>query len=467
MTQRISLLLAATALLAAAANLSADEKKYLLSKTPVFQVGDVAVAKGTETLSQSVTLKTKEVVKAGEVNKRDHCVCEVLEVDKAGKIQAFRVTIVSAEAKHETAAPTKELKAISLAKVHFTAKRDGMTFKPDTTTVVSEKHEKLTASQIYRLKDICKDDITFPAHPEPDVLLMPSEPVPVGHTWQPSAKTLKRWIKESGGAPLPAEVVHAKFTLVSVTNGVALVQGDLRARFGAGPEAVEAPAQLTCKIDTRSGRWNGTSMKVDFDHSIGGVTVKVKARSPSTVTFTRGKGKASALPKKVHKLGWKPPGKDTNGQIHKPLGLSLNIPEGYIIQTPPKQGDVVLVYVKPKLGANIRVTTSDLAVPGDLADFIRVFEASVKGSIEIVSKERLSLPGNVPAVLIAGKMQAGQTEVALLTVMATDGQRLVSVTGARQSKDKESLAELRAAVKSLRLFEKTAPKPKEKDKEKD
>ena len=447
----------AAALFGTVSALLADEKLYHLSKVPKFRVGDRAVAKGTDVSEDTVTIADGKVVSKKKTIKDARIVYEVTEVDKAGKIQAFRISIISAKAKFNITLPEPDKKQIAVEKIHFVARRKGLKFGADTTTVVSEKDKTLKASQIWLLKEHCDDEISFPMYQEEDVLLMPTEPVPVEHKWKSSREMLDRWTEASVAAKdLKGKAISAEFQFVSVTDGIALVEGNVVVEITFAGKRQKISAKVTERIDTKSGRWVGSAFSGPIVLKVQGAVVKIDGRNEDTASFKPGKGKVSALPEKIFKLGWKRPGKDTNNHIDKTNGFSLNVPKSYTAQKPPPDSPNLAQFVN-KRGFVIGVVCEDCDRPMDIDEVVRSYLASMREDPDpipgyaVTEREYFTLPNNVPAVLLAGKAYDGK--MTILVIMAMDGSRFMSVSASAPTDMKDLLAELKKTLKSLRTFE--------------
>lgn len=445
----------AAALLGMACPLPAGQKLYHLSQVPKFRVGDRTVQRHSDSEVSSVASGGK-VVQERRRRKESHCVHEVLEVDKAGKVQALRVTIVSTEAHIVAKSTGSDKKDVAIEKIRFVARRKGLYFHGDTTMVVSEKAAKLKASQIWLLKQFCREGISFAAYSEGDAMLLSASPVPVGHSWKPSRKVLDEWVKANPVAKaIGGKALSAELKLVSIKDDIALVKIKmlLEAYLPGLKLKMKIPVVLAWNIDTGSGRWTGKSFSAALSHKEQGATLKVDGLGKLTNTFTPGKGKASALPGKLFKLGWEPPTKDSNSHKYPAKGFSLNVPAGYAAKQ-IKPGGLGLAEFENKLGAKIRVYGGPKLLPVDVEDYVGFVEAAmrrVRDDYKLVERKDLVLPGNVPAVLLV--WQLGDAEVPILTLTAFDGPRVLTVRGTASTADKRDLAEMRQVLKTLRVFE--------------
>lgn len=445
----------AVALLGMACPLPAGQKLYHLGKVPRFRVGDKAVEKQTDFHEVSSIASGGKILQEVRGRKEFHCIHEVLEVDKAGKVQAFRVTIVSAKAHIVAKSTGSAKKDVAIEKIHFVARRKGLYFHADTTTVVSEKAAKLKASQIWLLKEFCREGISFAAYSEGDALLLSARPVPVGHSWKPSRKLLDAWAKANPAAKaMGGKALSFELKFVSVKDDIAVVKGDalLEAYLPGAKLPLKFPTVFTADIDTGSGRWTGASSSGSLSREGQGGTFRLRGRVEQTSTFTAGKGKASALPAQLHDLGWKPPGKDANSHKDPAKGFSVNVPAGYApMQLQP--GDPALAAFAGKRGASIRVDDASSPLPLDVEEFVGDFRVKIRQAMrdyKLLERKSLILPGNVPAVLLVG--QAYDGKVATLTVVAFDGPRVLSASGSARTANKRDLAEVRKALMTLRVF---------------
>lgn len=461
MTRHVKVALFAAACLGASAAAWAEPKLYHLSKVPKFRVGDRARSKYTETQTRTVTLTGGAIGEKKTEREEGRSINEVLEVDAAGKIQAFRVTIVSEKVTEAVSLPKPRAskKDTALEKIHFVARRKGSKLYPDPTSVVGEKAGKLKASEISVLREHLEGDVKFPGWAELQAGLMPAQPVPVGHAWEPSRQAMDRFAEESEKAKkMGGKLLGAKFELVSVTDGVPLVKGVLRVEAIVAGKREAMTANLTAKIDTESGLWLEEVMSMATSIKRDGLTFDMTSQGETRRVFTRGSGKASALPAKRFDLGWKPPGKDTNSYKDLREGFSLAVPEGFAARDQAKGRSVIAELVN-KQGLVITVTSEHLGRLADFKELLPAFMRATKRTVpdyEVARQEQLALPGNVPAVLLVGKAYEGK--VVIYTVMALDGPRLLSVSTAAPAGNQAFRDQMRKVARSLRVFERDLTK---------
>lgn len=454
MTRRLMTAVLLTACCGAARAEPPAQKLYHLRKTPSFRVGGRAVTRDRDDDIIKVTAPDGAVVKESWRSRASHRVDEVLEVDGAGRIQAMRVTFVRATWRAGDKPDKPKGPVVAIEKVHFTARRKGRHFEADTTTVASAAARKLTASQTWLLKEYLKETVSFGGYPEPDVILLPAEPVRVGHAWKPTRPALDAWAEASPAAKrIQAKAVSAGFRLPSVREGVAAIEGTVTVRATLGGQKLAVPFRLSAKIDTNSGLWVAQTTSGKLSMVAGEALVTMDRRGEEAATFTSGGGKASAAPAGAFKIGWPRPGKDTNNHADKANGFSLNVPKGY---KPRKAGldEGILAAFANEAGSAITVGQGTGDRPMDADQYVRNFTVLMRRSVPdyaVAERKDPVLPGNVPAVLLRGTAQAG--EVTLLTLSALDGPRVVTVSGTAQTHRKQDLAELGEALGSVRVFD--------------
>jgi hypothetical protein len=344
--------------------------------------------------------------------------------------------------------------AVGIEKIHFTARRKGLGFEADTTTVSSAAAGRLTASQTWLLKEHLKETVSFSAYQEANAFLMPAEPVPVGHTWKPARRDLDAWAKASPAAKaLQAKALSAEFRLASVREGLATIDGTLALQTAFGGDKATISFVLSMKTDTSTGLWTAQTVSGKLSTTAGAVLVATDGRGEGTTTFTPGGGGASAAPAGAFNIGWARPGKDTNNHADRANGFSLNLPGGY---KPRKDGlgEGILAAFVNEAGSNITVSLGTGDRPVDADEYVRRFTALMRRSVPdyaLAERKDPVLPGNVPAVLLRGTAQGGK--VTVLTLAALDGLRLVTVSAATGRHRKEDLAEFGKVLASFRVFD--------------
>lgn len=463
MVRRMMLGVWVTAVLATAGR-SAGAKLHDLSKRPRYRVGDRVTVRHTSDATRSIVLDDGRPVRDNRERKESRQIFEVLEVDSAGRVLTMRRTIVVAKfvASGKKPGGKDYKKEIAIEKIHFVVRRNGLTFDADTTTVVSEKSGKLKATQIIRLKSFCRNGIRFRGGSEVDAMLLPAKPVAVGATWKPSPAAVKKWVDveaetSSGGY----KAIGAEFRLVSVDDGVAVVEGTVRVEIDI--EGQKAPFRLavTGRIETSSGRWlqrtTAGSVTVKFPRYK--ATAKMVGRGEESFVFAARKGAATKLPKKRFALGWKPPGEDTNNYKNAKKGVSIDVPDGFKAEVLAK-GDASLVRFAGKANSNLSVSQDHPDEPPELDDFARELPLVMRKEFKdyaITESKEFALGGNVPALLQVGKGHKGV--VTMIMLVALEGSRVVTVAGAFPTAMTDMHARMRKAVTSLRLFDKDAGKP--------
>ncbi|MHC4984303.1 MAG: hypothetical protein ACYTF6_14200, partial [Planctomycetota bacterium] len=212
---------------------------------------------------------------------------------------------------------------------------------------------------------------------------------------------------------------------------------------------IRAPTALTADIDTRTGLWVGQGFSGTAVTEIQRRPLKIVGEDRTTMVFTLGSGKASALPAKLHKLGWQPAGEDTNNHRDAVNGFSLDVPKTFKQAEVPPGRDFLGRFVHTS-GMEMLVTSGDKGPPLDLQEVVDQFAAIMEEGYKLADETRLVLPGNVPGVLMA--ITYGNGKVTVLTIMAVDGSRIVTVSSGAPTSMKQHLAELRTTLMTLRVF---------------
>lgn len=453
-----------TAVLAAAAVVSAAPKTYDLAKVPKFRVGDRVAVSGSSDLTRVITRDTGEIANSDRQRKQMRQIFEVLEVDSAGRILTLRRTIVLARLRASATAGGKLAynKQVAIEMIHFVGRRKGLTFQPDTTTVVGEKSKKLTASQIGLLKEYCKADMDFAGYSEVNALLMPAGPMAVGQRWKLKPAALKKWFElRRESKAFVYKLLGSAFRLVSVRGDVATVEGLVRVEMAVAGKKVLFPLKLTARIDTKSGRWVERAMTTSFTVKFpeDKAALKVDGNRKESFTFTAGTGQAATLGRKLFDLGWKPPGKDTNSYKDLHNGFSLNVPEGFAPQAiPPGRKDLARFTGAGNARIIVSSRTSDR--PADIEEYAVGMPIGIRKSLKdyrvVVAKE-ITLSNNVPALLLVGR--AAQDKLGMVTLVAIDGSRVLTVSTVYPSALPDMDAKMREVVTSLRLFVADVGKP--------
>jgi hypothetical protein len=431
----------------------AQDATFDLAKKPTFRPGD------------SVTLDSnrqsaKEVTAGGKVTESEKETLvfserqEVLAVDAAGAPAEVRLTILSADLE-ETAGLLKETRKTAIRDLWLTGKRDGTHFVWDTAMLAAkEPNALLKASQVALLKRLVGQPGDWDAYPE-DAVLLPKSPVPVGHAWSPAAEDLQKWVENSPAAKsLSAKVRGASFKLVSAAGQTAVVEGNVSATAAKDDMAIDLSATLHCRIDTQSGRWTENGEKLSLTVKSKEALVQAGGTDRTAIQFAAGAGKPSAAPAWKNDLGWAKPAADTNSFKDKLHGVSLNVPEECKAEEVKEAGPVFARFRSADRCA-IAITAQQTPILLDVEDVATpAIESLKKSSIEgyeVVRKESLTLPNNVPAFLIVGTSRTSGIHV--ITIIGVDGRKCISVSLAAPTTGKWTADRLVEFAKTLRSFD--------------
>jgi hypothetical protein len=457
MTRHSQWIVAGALALAILTPAAAEEEMYLLSKTPEYAVGDKSESREVALQKRRVTNdETGDALDVGSKRMTVERVDEVLEVDSSGKVQAFRTTIRSAAmAADRTAPEAKAFEAeVQIRKIHFVARRKGLKFAADTTTIVSEAHESLRASQVSLLKEIAEEDMSLAGYPEADVLLLPAEPVPVGHVWKPSREVLDKWTAANPAAQkVGGKAQDAEFKLVSVRDGVARVQGTVTVTGVIQGKTIRFGANVVANIDTATGRWVSKNSSGDIRVPLGGVTAVFHMEDQASAEYAAGDGTASALPEGVHKLGWKPAGPDENSFRYAAAGFSMDVPKEWQ-SAKGGEGGRVAEFSGHGNNASVVVNVNDLGRPMDIEDMLPSFLKAMRENVPdfaLKGTERVSLPGQVPGVLMAADSHGGKLRLLILLVFHDE--RVLQFTGGAPLEQEAMIAEVLGMLRSARVFD--------------
>jgi hypothetical protein len=423
-------------------------QKHNLRKVPVFRPGDrillteVSSDVTSWTATEGGAKQQKSVVRKGELS------FEALEVSKEGKVQSFRARVASARTDYTFPAPTPA-RGVEIRGLRCVARRSGAVLGADTESIRSETTKQLSAPQLALVKHYFDDSMHFGISAEYNSLLMPAAAVAVGSRWKVPAEDIARWCAERDrdkGSRI--KVVSAEFELVAVKDGVADVRGEMKL---AVPELAgqQAPsAEMGFRIDLATGVCVSTDGVLSFKGKIGATSVAMKLQMKMGARLVRGNGKPSAEPAKMHKLGWKKPGKDTNSYVSRARGFSLTPPAGCRQKLPAEKG---CVEFKGPSGA-ISVHHVSTSVPMKLdeaAELLLKRMKTVKG-YQLVRSEDLKLPGAVHARLVRAKMEGGL--VMLLSMVAVSGDQLVMAQGVVANVKAADVEKVDGALRTLRLY---------------
>ena len=270
----------------------AGEVRHELRQTPRFEVGDRAISSETGAVSTVVTGEGGKVLQQNSGNTTKRVDYQVIEVDRMGRPVALKVTIVAATEKARRVLPQPGESSVTIRRAHFVARRQGRRFRADPATLVAAD-DKLDEAQQGLLQKLY--DVSFPAYPEAEALLMPVEAVAVGATWRPTRQALAEWIRSSPGAEeMKGKVLSASFKLVSVADQVALVHGKLRLQASTETDTFVMPTTVTARIDLRSGRWVGQAAGMSMSLDLSGAKVGTEFKKQRSAVFVAGKAGAAA-----------------------------------------------------------------------------------------------------------------------------------------------------------------------------
>jgi hypothetical protein len=443
-------LAAVTAILFFGAQAGAQEVD--LSKSPVFKVGDQFIEKATILTSKKTETADGKILEKMDEKEDYSTIFEVLSVDDAGKPREVRRTIVNAGQTFKIDTPQTVQKEVAISEIVGNLKKAGLKFAGDTTTIASPKVKELTASQIAVVKDLFSDSISLDGYSESDALLLPSKPIAVGGSWEADRDKLDKWVQASPSVKkMNVKAKSAKFKLVSVTDGIAGINGVVEISATIAGRPIDMNVRLTDQIDTKTGIWRAKGYEMTMEISIEKITVKVTVNSAKTIEYKAGSGKASEAPAGMNKLGWETPGKDENSFKDAVRGVSLDVPKDYETEKfDPKTN--LQKFTSPK-NKSAAINVISLPTLVDVEELVPNILKSLKTmeDYELVSKEAVTLPGNIPGELLT--MTFIQKTITLLSLYVVDGKRLVSVKLTAPTDEADSVAEIKKIAKSLRVFE--------------
>ncbi|HAY21011.1 MAG TPA: hypothetical protein DCY27_02355, partial [Desulfobacterales bacterium] len=291
---KLIVLIAAVSVLVSAA----WAQEVRLDKAPVFQRGDKVTYKLTGSGERKVVGKDQRILQQEKRTRSDQVVQEVLEVDESGRVQALRVTIVSAERSISSSIPKEGAfeRKVAVRNVLAEAKRKGLTFEVDPSTIASTEMKELTASQVALVKDML-DEVEFYGHREVDGLLLPGKGVSAGETWQVAKPALAGWTRHSVSArKTGATATGATFQIEALRGKIAAVRGTVYLRAPLGPVQASPLLELAAHVDTETGLWITDSTYVAIAEKVEEVQLIMEARNTGLTSVQRGSGSASSPP---------------------------------------------------------------------------------------------------------------------------------------------------------------------------
>jgi len=433
----------------------ATEERYHLTKAPKFSCGDVVIRAYTQTHDHWFVDKDGETTRTRRIVIDSTEKQEVISVDHAGRVKEFRDHLDSADMKYslEVAGLPRETASVQLGDLQCLVRRSGRSFQADTTTVASASRKFLTASQVALLKRFFHDEMDFHAYQEINTLLMPAQSVPVGHNWMPPPHALLQWIERIPSSQrMGIDTPTGSFRLVKVDRGIATVRGTVTFAFRLGQTPARAQMVVSCRIDTKTGRWLSESIRSQLVARRGEFVFRASLTAVGTMILRSGKGEANTNePTDLNDLGWEKPPRDTNTFRSPGYGFSLTVPPTYQRR---KNDDAQPITFSASDGRSVSVTLKEAKRPMDMDELAPIVIGNVKESVpgyKIVERTRTALPGNVPAAMLVA---TGRNEaLTIVTLFAIDGLRLVNISGAVPGRAPNDIAEIKQIVKSLRLFE--------------
>ena len=242
------------------------------------------------------------------------------------------------------------------------------------------------------------------------------------------------------------------FRLVKVDRGIATVRGTVTFAFQLGKTPARAKMSLSCRIDTKTGRWMSESIRSQLVARRGEFLFRTTVTAVGTMILRSGKGKPDTNePTGLNDLGWAKPTTDTNTFRSPGYGFSLNVPPTYRRR---KNDDGQPITFSASDGRSVSITLKEAKRPMDMAELAPMVIRNLKQTVpgyRIIERRRMALPGNVPAKLLVA---SGRNDaLTIVTLFAIDGLRLVNVSGAVPGHAPKDIAEIKRIVESLRIFE--------------
>ncbi len=430
---------------------------YDLAKAPRFTPGDVVRRICTQTYRSSTIDKEGETLRQILTVIDSTETQEVMAVDEAGCVTTFRDRLVSArtETTSKGLAQPVEKTTVELFDVFCLANRFGRRFQAETATIASKTVKSLTASRLALLKRFFNDRMDFHAFQQANTLLMPRQAVHVGQKWAPETSRMLQWLADNSATQgVKIGQPTGSFVLESVKDGLAVVRGSIAFGCQLGRRPARAKINISCRIDTDSGRWLSKSLSSSLTAEANDVVFQVRAIAASTMILQASLPPGSmSRSAHLYELGWPKPSEDTNRYRSEAHGLSLDVPDEYRPKKVDDSGPIVAAFAADN-DRSITITLKDAGRPMDIDDLApRVLgnlKRSTPGYITLESCP-LTLPSNVPAMMIVGEAYDGS--LAIVGLFAIDGRRLVSVLASAPGGQEKYVAEMKRILQTLRLFE--------------
>lgn len=454
------LLAAAVALAPAIAPAAPQAQTYDLTVRPKFQAGQCVRIQRSQKLSMEWVGAAGKVLESNEQSLSATLRQTILAVDAADMPTELAITVVSADKTVKIARnnPDAQTTRTVLDDLHATAARTDGAFVADMQSLCSDQTESLSPAQVALVKALLRRDLSFAGYDAANALLLPPSPLAVGQSWTPSAQALEAWVKASpslrraGGTASSAEL-----RLASVKDGVATLHGAVRMGATLGDQKIAATVTVLLRIDTATGRWvtRISQLNAKIPHPGGGVQ-KLALEREEFITFVPPQPSVTtaSAPSCRHKLGWENPAKDAGAWQDAAAGLSLSVPKAFTQDAGDNAPRPPMVASFRTDGASISITQTALQELMELDQLARMSEANLKRSAEgyvTTQRREVALVDNVPAVLLIGK--AYDNKAVIITLLATDGERAVSVNAAASADDQPRIDELLRVVQTLRIAE--------------
>ena len=429
---------------------------YDLRKAPKFQPGDTATCRTTGREEITLADRDGKVLKTRRLRLEFTLDQEVLATDAAGQATVLRCTLRSGSGEVVLRIPGRGevKKTVTLKRLTVLARRKGRNFVVDMSTLTSPEMARLTVPQRWLLKKIFEPTVSFGAHSAAHLALLPARPVRAGQSWRPATKDIQQWLRENRSSRhLSPRPVRAEMKLVSVEGDVATIRGTIRLRGRLGKLQIAPEMDVMMRIDLASGRRLAGTCSARFSGSREGVALRYQARGKTVTRFTPGTGRARAAPPTAYRLGWHAPAADANNYRNARHGLSLNLPAGYAPSRGGAGSPSVARFSSPH-GGSIIISAEDADYPLTMNELTEQVLSGIHAALKdyrLVQRRDLLLPGGVPAALLLGRFRNGS--VTLMTLVAADGTRLLSVTAGAPTDKTDVVEEIRKIVLSLRVFE--------------
>ncbi len=382
-----------------------------------------------------------------------NCLVEVLRVDETGPVELrFLLRSLRHDRSVRDALGADGNGSTLLANIHGLARRgpDGR-FRFDPTRWRSFGNEPLCAPQVSVLRAMSADPLSLPAPPSGG--LMPPRPVRPGDAWTPPASSVSRFAEAFGLEASNGRLVRASVRLDRVEGRTATVSGRVELLPAAPSDGNDrATIEALAKIDLATGLWLGRSVGLSARRQAGETTLTVLASRLWTASYLPGDGNAAPAPPDGRDVGGARARADTNRWTLPAEGVSLDVPEAFEARV--DRGATVTVRFVHPAGPNIKLRLREVGRLAEFAPAARRAMASLQAQLPdltVVRTETLTLAGGVPAREIVVEGHDGK--VAVVTILALDGSRVVTCAAACAADDAETRRRLARRMRTLRLGE--------------